>query len=306
MLMSRVELAALARQCVARHGMQASHKGLALRTWVAPSLRHTSLHTDPVLLERVLGNLLGNALRYTQRGGVLLSLRRGGQGSVWLEVWDTGIGIEAEHLGHIFSPYYQVGNRERDRSKGLGLGLAIVRTSVDLLGLSLAVHSRPGRGSRFRLIIPAGQWMPHRPMASVDERPAGDAAIAVQALHGRRVLVIDDDPMVRHAMQTLLGSWGIELRMACHADDPALAAWCSEDWVPECILSDYRLPGPCQGIALLHRLLDHWPDAVGILQTGELAAQVQAHAEDAGFAVLFKPVAPALLASTLRAVLPER
>lgn len=127
----------------------AAEKQLALRVRVADCW----LHTDPALLKRILLNLIGNALRYTTQGGVLIACRHRGSHAL-IEVWDTGSGIPTDQLPHIFEELVQLGNPERDSTKGLGLGLAIVRRTADLLGHALSVYSRVGRGSCFRLTIP--------------------------------------------------------------------------------------------------------------------------------------------------------
>ena len=109
--------------------------------------------SDTGHLRRIMRSLLTNALNYTERGGVLVAARTR-KGAVLLEVWDTGVGIAAEHLPHLFDAFYQVGNRARDRRKGLGLGLAVARRLAGLLGHPLEVHSRPGRGTVVRLTLP--------------------------------------------------------------------------------------------------------------------------------------------------------
>lgn len=282
-------------------------KALQIRMRMPAARTTLVVCTDRFLLERLIGNLLSNAVKYTASGGVLLTVRRahgnygtlGGNG-LWLEVWDTGLGISTEDQARIFDPYVQVGNRERDRAKGLGLGLAIVRHTANLLGLTITVQSRPQYGSCFRLHIPANLLS-----KNVEAAPAAttDApTLLAPAIGGRRVLLVDDDPLVRQSMQALLQGWQVDLRCAGGGDVTELNGF-EDGWVPECILSDFRLPGPMDGIALLDFLLERYPDAVGILQTGELAADVQTRAEEAGYMVLFKPVDPQLLASTLSAIL---
>lgn len=128
---------------------QFAEKGIALRS-VACSAR---VRSDPVLLANILRNLLGNALRYTQQGKVLIGCRRRGDGLV-IGVADTGCGIAADQLDLVFQEFYQVGNPERDRRKGLGLGLSIVEKTAKLLGHEVAVSSRPGRGSVFTVTVP--------------------------------------------------------------------------------------------------------------------------------------------------------
>ncbi|MFT4194248.1 sensor histidine kinase, partial [Ottowia sp.] len=134
---------------------RADERGLQLR------LRATPLwgRTDGELLQRLLANLIENALKYTPRGGVLVLARaRGAQ--VWIDVVDTGIGIAPEHQEPVFAEFYQVGNPGRDRSRGLGMGLSIVRRLSLLLGHPVQLHSRPGRGSRFRVVLPAAPAAP--------------------------------------------------------------------------------------------------------------------------------------------------
>ena len=296
-----LDLESLVRQWARRHAVVAEGRQLRLRTWIAPSLRNLRVTADAVLLERIVSNLLSNALRYTRSGGVLVSLRKAASGAVRLEVWDSGIGIRAEHLEHIFDPYFQVGNPQRDRDKGIGLGLAIVRRAAELLQCPLEVASRPGHGSRFRIAL--RNWRLAQP-AAAQAFETLPAAAELQVLAQRRLLLVDDDVMVRQAMRTLLGSWGMDLRLAANAREAM--AQLGEPWTPELILCDYRLADSIDGVQLLNEMLERFPAAVGILQTGELAENVRTRAEDAGFAVVYKPVRPALLASTLRALLPAR
>ncbi|MDD5296926.1 MAG: ATP-binding protein [Rhodocyclaceae bacterium] len=298
-LLTEIPLATLMRRCISRYRLDAEDKNLQLRSRIADGLETTLVQSDKVLLERIVGNLLGNALRYTERGGVLLNLRRGHDGGLWLEVWDTGIGIPAEDHERVFQPYYQVGNPERDRGKGLGLGLAIVKQAVQALHIGLSLRSRPFRGSRFRLSFPAWSLASERlppDVAAPHAPPPG--------LKGLRLLLVDDDPMVREAMKALLCGWGIDLRMASRGDEGVMNV-CNDGWQPECVLCDYRLPGPLNGIAVLAFLQEHFPKAAGLLQTGELAEAVHAEAAEAGYLVLSKPVAPSLLAATLCALLPQ-
>lgn len=139
----------LLSRVLATHAPEASHKGLALRC------RRSSLRarSDAVLYQRIVGNLVCNAIRYTEQGGVLVAVRRR-QGRPWIEVWDTGIGIDADKTVEIFEEFHQIGNPAHDADKGTGLGLAIVAKTAALLGLQVRVHSRPGRGSLFAVELP--------------------------------------------------------------------------------------------------------------------------------------------------------
>lgn len=304
-VMVAFDLSELIGRVLLRVRPHADRRAIALRRFEAKTMECATLCTDKVLLERILGNLLSNAIRYTSAGGVLLAVRRahGGDG-LWIEVWDTGVGIAAADHARIFSPYVQIGNQERDRSKGLGLGLAIVQHAVSLLGLQVTLKSQLERGSRFRIHVPRNICM----VEKIKPGPVLDGGMAITVapqLAGRRVLLIDDDPMVLQAMQALLQTWRVDLRCANLGDESVLAA-CSEDWVPECVLCDFRLPGKFNGIELLDIILERFPAAMGILMTGEMVQTVQAQAEEAGYLVLFKPVDPTVLASTLSAVMNRR
>jgi CheY-like chemotaxis protein len=182
--------------------------------------------------------------------------------------------------------------------------LAIVQHAVSLLGLQVTLKSQLERGSRFRIHVPRNICM----VEKIKPGPVLDGGMAITVapqLAGRRVLLIDDDPMVLQAMQALLQTWRVDLRCANRGDESVLAA-CSEDWVPECVLCDFRLPGKFNGIELLDIILERFPAAMGILMTGEMVQTVQAQAEEAGYLVLFKPVDPTVLASTLSAVMNRR
>ncbi len=295
------------QRMLSRMAPVAQRSDLVLRSYIAKGAAQLSVTTDKVLFERIVGNLLSNALRYTKNGGVLLSLRRAhGVNGWWLEVWDTGLGIAQQDQARIFDPYVQIANRERNRSKGLGLGLAIVRHASELLGITVSAHSRLHRGSCFRLYLPPHLFQ-HALLTTLPQSSHLQAKKVLPAawLKGKKILLVDDDPIVQTAMRALLGSWHLDVRSATEGDTSVLAV-CGRDWAPDCVLCDFRLPGPLDGIALLDLLHERYPHIVGILQTGELAQRVQARAADAGYLVLYKPVQAQVLESTLAAVLKQR
>ncbi|HYH23407.1 MAG TPA: sensor histidine kinase [Azospirillum sp.] len=129
--------------------LAADAKGLRLRSRACGA----TVRSDPLLLGRILGNLLANAVRYTGRGGVLVACRRRA-GALRIEVWDTGAGIPPEQLETVFEEFVQLGNPARDHSQGRGLGLSVVRRTARLLGHPLEVRSVPGRGSCFAITVP--------------------------------------------------------------------------------------------------------------------------------------------------------
>ncbi len=250
-----------------------------------------AVESDPLLLERILRNLLANALRYTERGGVVLGARRRG-GAVCIEVWDSGCGIDAEGLGRIFDEFAQLQNPERDRSKGLGLGLAIVRRLCALLGHDIAVQSRPGRGSVFRVRVPRGQ-------AGDGGAPRFAAPPEVLALQGLRVLVIDDESAILEAMGALLTAWGCEVWLAESAE--AAVAQLADGPAPAVILADLRLRGGRTGIEAITALRGHYGEEIpALLLSGDTAPERLQLAREAGLPMLHKPVKPARLRAFLQ------
>ena len=166
------DLAELLRRVAASHGPEAARKGLRLS--VVPT--RCAVHTDAVLLERVLGNLVSNAIRYTRNGKVLVGCRRR-PGGIELQVWDTGIGIAPAQLAHVFDEFYQIDNPERDRGKGLGLGLAIVKRTLELLGHRYALRSAPGRGTCFSILLPTAEALPRVTAPALVIHSHGDAGV---------------------------------------------------------------------------------------------------------------------------------
>ncbi len=262
----------------------AADKGLCLR------MRDTALtpFADPGLVELILRNLLLNAIRYTERGGVLLACRqRAGQAVI--EVWDTGIGIPAQSHEVIFQAFQQLDNPQRDRRNGLGLGLAIVQGLARAMDVSVALVSRPGRGTVFRLSLPLG-LMPLRVHASLPSQ--------VPALQGLRVLLVDDDEGVRLAMQDLMTVWGVQCEVASSTES---ALQCLSHFRPDVVLADYRLHSPHNGVQAVAAIRAHLGVSVpAALVTGDTAADRVQEAQTQGLAVLHKPVPAGLLQSLLQ------
>jgi signal transduction histidine kinase len=273
-------------------GLQADAQDLVYRT------RETTLaaFADPNLTDLVLRNFISNAIRYTDKGGVLVSCRRRG-GSAVVEVWDTGMGIAADQQDDIFKEFHQLGNPERDRRKGLGLGLAIVERISAAMGAKVTLHSEPGRGSVFRL------WL-ERYTGSVVHDKANIASN--KDLQGMRVLVIDDEEPVRIGMQELLSSWGC----ICHtADELSSALKCVAllpmDAQPEVILADYRLREGATGgqaiTALRSYLTLRGMDTLvpAIIITGDTAPERLREARSTEASLLHKPVSASALQQAL-------
>ena len=138
----------------------ARQKGLSLEVQLPSD--PIVLRADRIKLGRVIGNLIGNAIKFTDQGGIQLGAHRNGDGSVVVSVADTGVGIAPEHLSHIFDEFFQLRNPERDRTKGSGLGLTICKRLVDAMGGKLDVQSRPGQGSTFSVTLPPFAVLPQR------------------------------------------------------------------------------------------------------------------------------------------------
>ncbi|MBK6336256.1 MAG: response regulator [Betaproteobacteria bacterium] len=278
-----VALAPLLERIANDFAPEALDQGLDLL--VLPTRR--VVRSDPLLLERILRNLVANALKYTQRGGVLVGCRPRG-GGVSIEVWDTGPGIPPAEQSRIFEEFYQIGNAERDRAKGLGLGLAIVRRLADLLGHRVELASRPGRGSVFRVQVP-------RASGDVADAPPGVDAPAT-TLTGRRILVVDDEVAVRDGMCDLLAAWG------CRAEAFAGPAEVPPDTLPpDAMIVDYRLVGSVDGLAAIAELRARFGrDLPAILISGESSSAHLARIDASGIPLLHKPVPPAKLRAALQ------
>jgi PAS domain S-box-containing protein len=242
------------------------------------------LRTDRTFMERILRNLLSNALAYTEQGGILLGARRRGR-SLRIEVWDTGIGIPADKLDEIFEDFTQLGNEHRDRDRGLGLGLAIVKRIAKLLDSRVTVRSVPGKGSVFACELPL-EPSPAQHKGAVapqfDQMPA-DAT-------GRLIAVIDDEVSVREGLALLLSDWG-------HV--PILGATTSEvldqlselRMAPELIIADYQLAEGRTGAEAIEDIRCHCGMPVpAIVLTGDTAPEHLGAARRKGYILLHKPI----------------
>ena len=282
---------------------KASELGLQLR------LRASTLwvRSDPHLLQRLLFNLVDNALKYTTQGGVLV-VARARDGQVWIDVRDTGIGIPAEHLDRIFEEYYQIDNPGRDRALGLGIGLSVVQRLSGMLGHTVQVRSRPGRGTLLRVILPLAD--------ASGSSDASDAATAWQPdssgrfrLKGQRlpqrVLIIDDEIDIRDAIVALLRVYGVHATAVADEAEAALAlTQAATNGQPyEALLCDFRLARGADGLDAGMRLQNQFgPNLALLLITGETAPDKLQRIHDLNIPVIFKPAS----ATTLLQALAER
>ena len=240
------------------------------------------VETDPMLLGRIVRNLLDNAIKYTQRGGVAVRVEPEAGGYA-LVVSDTGRGIrEADH-DRVFEEFYQVDNPERDRTKGLGLGLAIVRRLAGLLHIRMEMASTPGEGTSFRLGLAAARRRAPPPASAPEE---GIAPV------GAHVLVVDDESGIRLGMKALLEAMGCRATLADGTEHAVKAARHAR---PDLVLADFRLRGADNGIATVRAIRALYPGIPAILVSGDIAAERLREAEAAGIALLHKPVPPETL-----------
>ena len=259
------------------HEDEAKAKGVAL------ILKRCELKvdSDPVLLERIIRNLISNAVRYTDSGRIVVGCRRRGP-MMSIQVWDTGRGIPLDQQEKVFQEYYQLGNTERDRSKGLGLGLAIVRRMTDLLDCKLTLRSQPGQGSCFEITVPISR----RASESIETQSVKASGALARGL----VVVIDDEAAIQRAMSSLLTGWGHDV-ITGGSGDEAMQRLSSRPDRPDLVICDYRLREGENGIGVIQRLRSEYnQDIPAMLITGDTAPDRLAEARASGLILLHKPV----------------
>lgn len=272
---------------------EAERRGLGLR--VRPTAAWVLV--DPTPLERVLSNLLSNAIRYTERGGVLVGARR--RGKDWeLVVADTGIGLDDTDQRRVFDAFFRVSRRHGEDDRAFGLGLATVRQICLTQGWEVGLTSRAGRGSVFRVRLPACEPAPAA-VATTAERAETPVAPG-----RRRVLVVEDDPLVADAVGKLLSAWDVDAHL-CETSATALQILHDQPEGRWIVILDYRLAGPETGLDVADRIRERYGDAFPLaLLTGELDTDVFDAARARGVMVLQKPLRPIRLRALLSATGP--
>lgn len=273
---------------------QAAEKGLELR--IMPS--KTAIYSDRALLERILSNFVGNAIRYTETGRVLVGCRRKGR-NIRIQVLDTGPGIPDEHREDIFKEFFRISTRQSQRKHSLGLGLNISKRMADVLGHEIFLHSTPGRGASFAVEVPVGNvWHSDIGEPEISERIGGEFT-------GLTVLVMEDDDRLREALVALLERWGLNVVEIDQYDDllPSVDALESP---PDLIISDYRLQGKIQGTDLVNGINEAMAAACpAIIVTADTNPELIREIRRKGFPVLIKPVSPPSLRVTMHNILYE-
>jgi two-component system, sensor histidine kinase len=279
---------------VAQHLPMAAEKGLRIRIRKSSTAIGAWVNADRVLLMRLMDNLITNAIRYTHKGGLLICLRKHSARKVYLDIWDTGVGIAMKDVDRVFEPYVQLGNDSRNRDKGLGLGLSIVKSCAELMATPLSLASKFGKGTRFRIQL-SRIGAPTLPTKNLEVDTAPRVPISFARL---RILLLEDDPMVSNAMHAVLTSWGAEVKHAMSYLELNLGGW-----VPDLIICDYRLPGGMDGLATLDLLRGRFPRVPCLLQTGEIAPDIPLRAQSSGYGVLVKPITVEILAAAIQKAL---
>jgi len=283
-----VPLASLFERLRADFAPLAAARALALA--VVPT--RLAAHSDPVLLERILRNLIANALRYTEAGGVVVGVRRR-PGALRIDVVDSGVGIAVADRERVFEEFVQLGRNPRSdaRSRGMGLGLAIVRRLARLLDHPLELASVPGRGSRFSLTVPRSAAR----RARVEGTGVTNAAICAAPFDAKHVLVVDDDPAVVAAMRALFTAWGARVTGAGDAPS-AIAALGTRAGAPDLVVADLRLAGGASGVGAIASLRGHFStDVAALIVSGDTSEAARSEVAAAGVTLLAKPVVAAAL-----------
>lgn len=282
-----VDLAALFRRLAIEYAPMAEAKGLRLS--FAPT--SAVVESDPTFLRRVAQNLVSNAIKYTDRGGVLVGVRKRG-GRAWLEIIDTGIGIAATDRARVFDEFQRVGRE--GGAPGMGLGLSIVRRACAKLGHPIAMDSEPGRGTVFRISLPLVN--PERAIEGALALPAGPS------LRGRVALVVENDDAMRRAYELILKdrlgmvprvTGGIAEALAQMGDDP-----------PDVVIADYNLDNGDTGLQAIRDLrLRVGQPVPAIIVSARRDPEIGRASFEMGVPVLEKPVRPEELQAMLHRML---
>ncbi|CAO3360808.1 hybrid sensor histidine kinase/response regulator [Azospirillum palustre] len=281
-----VELAAILRDIKAEFEDQAAARGLSLRVLACD----VTIRTDILLMTRILRHLVENALKYTDKGGVLIGCRRRGA-TIRIDVVDTGHGIAEDHLDAVFEEFFQIGNPSRDRKRGTGLGLAIVRRLAAALEHPIELSSRPGRGSRFSVVA-----------MEVRQRPSGSRTIASHGPGADRLplpfpdaegvrnplLVIVDELYVRTAMCTVLTEWGFDVVEAASHQEAVRSLGGRR---PGMVIAEHRLGDGESGNAIIAAVRERYgTDLPAVIISADLSALSRVAAAEARATLLGKPV----------------
>ena len=244
------------------------------------------IRTDPVLLDRILRNLISNAVTYTQKGKILVGAKTVGN-EISIGIWDQGTGIPESEVENVFSEFNQLHNPERDRTKGLGLGLAIVKRLCNLLNHSYELRSEVNKGTNFKLKVPKGHEIKEMhldlPVSKIDE------------IDSQVILVIDDEKAILESMRLILTKWKCHV-LTADSISSAIKQITKSKCGIDLIISDYRLRDNTTGIDAIRKIETIINSQVsGILISGDTSPEILKLVKASGYPLLHKPVKPAKL-----------
>ncbi|MEI7841627.1 MAG: hybrid sensor histidine kinase/response regulator [Gallionellaceae bacterium] len=244
------------------------------------------VYSDSFLLDRILRNLISNAIRYTDLGTVAVQISAH-ENKFRFSVMDTGVGISPEALPHIFEEYFQIDNQHRDRRKGLGLGLSIVRRVEGLLGCKIEVASQLGKGSMFSFEIQSG-----------DAEKLAQPFVMTHSRHDLRgvvVALVEDDLDIRQMLVESMEEWGCRV-FAAEQSSEVMRMLDIAEMSPDLLVCDYRLPNGETAVHVIKRLRESWGGGVpALILTGDTAPEALRHINATGAMLLHKPIAPSRL-----------
>ncbi len=266
--------------------------------------RGLAVFTDPGLLLGVLRNLIDNAFKYTETGGVLVGVRKR-RGRFLIQVWDTGIGIPDGVGERVFEECYQVSNPARDRAKGIGIGLSIARRTARLIGGDVVFRSREGRGSVFEISLPLSDIA--ESAGELSDLSSGlpkehPLPVDYSAFSGWRVVVVEDDPVVAKSIELSLQALNMDVSVFGSAEEAvASPRLLGGDFY----ISDYVLPGE-NGISLLEKIQSRSSSPIrAILMTGATSPDQRKAIHSQRWRVLLKPADLSLILSIMNDVVRE-
>lgn len=266
----------------------ARDKGLAL----SMRARDVAVNSDPLMLRRILQNLLANAVQYTEKGRVLLAARKRGS-QLRIDVWDTGPGISPSEQTKIFEEFHRGSAGQRSHAIGFGVGLAIIARMSEALGHRIELCSEVGRGTRFSIFVPFAGDAPSVRALRHWQRPAASRAYGLSTI---KAAVIDNDAAVRDSMQGLLDRWGCETRLFSGLADVEALLQSEPDFRPNIILADFHLDAGESGLAAVARLREARGMPIqAVVITADHSREVAEAVAAAGCEILLKPVKPAEL-----------
>lgn len=237
------------------------------------------VYIDPVLIERVLRNLIDNAIKYTHQGSVNVKVFDSHE-VVQVVIEDTGIGIPADKRQEVFIEFTQLNNPERDRRKGLGLGLSIVKRLCKLMNIKFELQTKEYKGTKVILNLPKGE------ATQVLQRLDSIEPL----MKGLNIIVIDDEKDILDAMLAILCNWGCKVTVALTGDE-AIKVLHKSDTIPDIIIADFRLRDNENGIKLIERIREEYNENISaLLITGDTAPDRLQLAQAADVLVLHKPV----------------